>query len=274
MHTISEKKLLFLCPKDITPSPERPRRNFPEQELKSLACSVAVNGIIEPLCVRKEGKDKYILISGERRLRAAKMAGLRRVPCVVHKADDKDSALLTLVENIQREQLDFFEEADAIDRILGVYGVTETDIAARLGVPKVCITDKVRLLKINRLDRERILAAGLTRRHAQALLNLNERDISAVLDAVISGKLSAEETEELVCNIINPPDIIAPREEPVRKAAIGDVKFFSNSLSKLLLTMQNAGIEVSVSNRETEDYIEFDVRIEKNTTHQLAISGI
>lgn len=274
MHTISEKKLLLLRPEDILPSPDRPRKSFSEYQLRSLAESVIANGIIEPLCVRRGGRDKYILVSGERRLRAAKMAGLRRVPCVLHNTDEKDSAVLTLTENIQRSGLDFFEEAAAIDRVLGVYGVTESEMASRLGITKSMLKSKLSFLKISRLDRERILAADLTERHVRALLRLNHDDIPAVLDAVINGNLSDRETEELVNNVINPPLAQIPMEKPVRKAVIGDIKFFSNSLSKLLLTMQNAGAQVSSSNRETEDYIEYKVRIEKNTVHQLTIAGI
>lgn len=274
MHTIDEKKLLFISPDDIMPSPDRPRKKFSDYQLTSLAESISANGIIEPLCVRRGCKDKYILLSGERRLRAAKIVGLRRVPCVVHKTGEKDAAILMLIENFQREKLDFFEEASAIDRILGVYGVTESEMASRLGISVSMLKAKLNLLKINRLDRERILAAGLTVGHVRALLRLKSNDISAVLDAAIGGNLSEKETEELVYNIINPPRVQPGGEKPVRKAMIGDIKFFSNSLSKLLLTMQNAGVELSSSNKETEDYVEYEVRIEKNTAHQLTIAGI
>ena len=274
MHTISEKKLLLLRPEDILSSPDRPRKDFSEHELCSLAKSITANGIIEPLCVRKGGKGRYVLLSGERRLRAAKMAGIRRIPCVVHNTGESDAAIFTLIENLQREELNFFEEAAAIDRVLGVYGITENEMASRLGIQKEALKDKLRLLKISRLDRERILAAGLTKRHAAALLELSETDIPAVLDAVIGGNLSGKETEELVHNITNPPEAVIIREPPQRKAVISDIKFFSNSLSKLLGIMQNAGAEVSISCSETEDYAEYEVRIEKNTVHQLTIAGI
>ena len=274
MHTISEKKILLLRPDDILPSPDQPRKRFDEYELRSLAESITSNGIIEPLCVRREGKDRYVLISGERRLRAARIAGLRRVPCVVHKTDEKNAALFTLTENLQREQLDFFEEAAAIDRLLAIYGITGAEMAARLGIAQSTLSNKLRLLKINSLDRERILAAGLTERHARALLRLDKQNISGVLDTVITKQLSVKETEELIKTVTEPKPAEKEKTPPVRKAAIGDIKLFSNSLSKLLKTIQNSGVEASSSTRETEDYIEFEVRIEKNTTHQLAIAGI
>ena len=274
MHTLEDKKIFFLRPEDILPSPDRPRKNFSEYSLHSLAESITANGIIEPLSVRRSGKDKYILLSGERRLRAAKIAGLRRVPCVIHKTPERDAAILTLTENLQRENLDFFEEAAAIDRVAGIYGIAEGEIAARLGVQREALKEKLRLLKINALDRERILAANLTERHARALLNLPQGDISDVLDAVICGNLSEKETEELVRSITNPPKARITPLKPVRKSVIGDIKFFSNSLSKLLSTMENSGVQVSFSNNETKDYVEYEVRIEKNTVHQLTIAGI
>ena len=274
MRATHDKKLLFLRPEDILPSPDRPRKNFSEYSLRSLAESITANGIIEPLSVRKSGKDKYILISGERRLRAAKIARLRRVPCVVQNISEKDAAILTLLENLQRETLDFFTEASAIDRVIGIYGIDKSEMAARLGVQKEALKEKLRLLKINRLDRERILAAGLTKEHARALLDLPEGDISDVLDAVICGNLSGKETEEIVRSITNPPKAAIIPLKPVRKAVIGDIKLFSNSLLKLISAMEDSGAQVSFSNNETKDYVEYNVRIEKNTVHQLAIAGV
>ena len=274
MCATHDKKLLFLRPEDILPSSDRLRKNFSEYSLRSLAESITANGIIEPLSVRKSGKDKYILISGERRLRAAKIARLRRVPCVVQKISEKDAAILTLLENLQRETLDFFAEASAIDRVIGIYGIDESEMAARLGVQKEALKEKLRLLKINRLDRERILAAGLTKEHARALLDLPEGDISDVLDAVICGNLSGKETEEIVRSITNPPKAAIIPLKPVRKAVICDIKLFSNSLLKLISAMEDSGAQVSLSNNETKDYVEYNVRIEKNTVHQLAIAGV
>lgn len=279
MHTISEKKLLLLRPDDILPSPDQPRKSFDEYELRSLAESILANGIIEPLCVRQAGKNKYLLISGERRLRAAKMVGIRRLPCVVHNTDEKDAAVFTLAENIQRSDLNFFEEAAAIDRLLGLYGISRAEMAKRLGMAQSTLANKLQLLKIGTLERERILAANLTERHALALLPLNKADMSAALDIVTGEQLSVKKTEELVRSMLKPPfeqqkDLNEPQQDtqPVRKTAIGDVKLFSNSLSKLLTTMQNAGIQASSHSRETDSYIEYEVRIEK--TGQLTFAGI
>ena len=147
-------------------------------------------------------------------------------------------------------------------------------MALRLGMQKEALEAKLKLLKISPLDRERILAASLTERHARALLNLPVSDISDVLNAVISGNLGVRETEELVGSIINPPKAQIIEVKPMRKSVIGDIKFFSNSLSKLLSVMQNSGAQISLSTTENEDYAKYEVRIEKNTVHQLTFSGV
>ncbi|MBR5923205.1 MAG: ParB/RepB/Spo0J family partition protein [Clostridia bacterium] len=274
MHMIRERKILLLRPDEISPSLDQPRKNFDEYELRSLCDSIRANGIIEPLTVRREGKNRYILICGERRLRAAKMAGLRRVPCVVHNTDEKSAAVMSLTENIQRSDLDFFEEATAIDKLLGIYKISKTDMAAQLGMAQSTLSNKLRLLRIEPEDREKIIAANLSERHVRALLRLEKEDVPFVLDAVISGRMSVSQTEELVKSIVNPPPAKFTKAAPVRKSAIGNIKLFSNSLSKLLSTMQNSGVNAYSSRVETEDYIEFEVKIEKNPEKQMSIPGI
>lgn len=274
MHTISEKKILLLRPDEISPSLDQPRKNFDEYELRSLCDSIRANGIIEPLTVRREGKSGYVLISGERRLRAAKMAGLRRVPCVVHNTDLKNAAVMSLTENIQRSDLNFFEEAEAIDRLIGIYGISKADMAARLGMAQSTLSNKLRLLKIAPPDREKIIGAGLNVRHVRALLRLEKDDVSFVLEAVINNRMSVKETEELVKSIVEPPPQRLAKTPPVRKSAIGNIKLFSNSLSKLLATMQNSGVNAYSSRVETDDYIEYEVKIEKNPEKQMSIPGI
>lgn len=272
MHTITDKKILMLKPDDIVPSPNQPRRVFDQYELRLLADSISVSGIIQPLTVRKGDGGKYILIAGERRLRAARIAGLRRVPCIMHRTDDATCALYGLTENMQRSDLDFFEEAEAISRLVSDFGFTQSEIAARLGLANSTVSNKMRLLKLSPEIQHRISAASLTERHARALLRLLPEQREDALDKIIAGGLNLYQTDELINGILNPPKQIAaciqkPHEElsPVRKAAIGDIKLFSNSLSKLLCTMQNAGITANSRKHETEKYIEYRVRILKNS---------
>lgn len=270
MHTIAEKKLLMLKPDDIIPCAHQPRKNFDGYELQTLADSISVSGIIQPLTVRKGENGKYILISGERRLRAAKIAGLRRIPCVLHRTDETTSALYALTENMQRADLNFFEEAEAIQRLIIDFGLTQSEVAVRLGMATSTISNKLRLLKLSPEIQNRLSAANLTERHARALLRLPIEQRDTVLDKIIAEGLGLYQTEELINNILNPDetkDISEPEQEivkPIRKSAIGDIKLFSNSLSKLLITMQNAGITANSRKHETDKYVEYKVRIFKN----------
>lgn len=270
MHTIAEKKLLMLKPDDIIPCAHQPRKNFDGYELQTLADSISVSGIIQPLTVRKGENGKYILISGERRLRAAKIAGLRRIPCVLHRTDETTSALYALTENMQRADLNFFEEAEAIQRLIIDFGLTQSEVAVRLGMATSTISNKLRLLKLSPEIQNRLSAANLTERHARALLRLPIEQRDTVLDKIIAEGLGLYQTEELINNILNPDetkDISEPEQEivkPIRKSAIGDIKLFSNSLSKLLITMQNAGITANSRKHETDKYIEYKVKIFKN----------
>ena len=145
MHTISDKKLLMLKPEELKASVNQPRKSFDEYELKLLADSISVSGIIQPLAVRKTDDGKYELIAGERRLRAAIMAGIRRIPCVLHKTDDSTAALYAVIENLQRSNLSFFEESEAIDRLITTYGMSQAEVAARLGIAQSTLSNKLRI---------------------------------------------------------------------------------------------------------------------------------
>lgn len=266
MQSIFDKKLLMLKPDDITVSPEQPRKNFDEYELKLLADSIAANGIIQPLAVRKiDGK--FEIIAGERRFRAAKMVGLRRIPCVIHTADEQTAAVLALTENLQRRDLSVFEEARALDRLINYYGITQSEAAIKLGIAQSTLSNKLRLLNLNEGLQERIVKARLTERHARALLRLPENLRETVLDYIIAQGLTLTQTEKYIEELLLPKEITAsPREEtkPTRKQAIGDIRLFYNSLSKLVSTLQNSGITARTRKTETAKYIEYKVRINKN----------
>ena len=148
MYTFSDKRLIMLKPSEITASPDQPRKSFDEYELKRLSDSIRASGIIQPLIVRKLERG-YQLIAGERRLKAAVMAGLRRVPCVIHKTDDETAALYSLLENLQRSNLTVFEEAESINRLITEYGISQSEAAARLGISQSGLSNKLRLLKLS-----------------------------------------------------------------------------------------------------------------------------
>ena len=267
MHTFAEKKLLMIKPDDILPCQNQPRKSFDTYELQSLADSIAANGIIQPLTVRKTEGGKYSLIAGERRLRAAKMAGLRRVPCVLHRTSDLVASLYAIIENMQRCDLNYFEEALAIQTLINDFRLTQAEVAIQLGMANSTVSNKLRLLKLSDKTRQRLLAANLTERHARALLRLNPEQREDALDKIIANGLNLVQTEALIEDILNPEQIVSQpsdkHQKPIRKSAIGDIKLFSNSLSKLLCTMQNAGITAQSRKSENDKYIEYKVRIYK-----------
>ncbi|MDY4414779.1 MAG: ParB/RepB/Spo0J family partition protein, partial [Ruminococcus sp.] len=141
----------------IVPNPHQPRTEFDDSDIRSLAESIGQNGILQPLSVRKSG-EKYELIAGERRLRAAKMCGLQAVPCIVHDISERNSAILALVENIQRQDLSFFDEAAAIEKLISYYGMTQEDAASKLGKAQSTIANKLRLLRLTPEERELIMS--------------------------------------------------------------------------------------------------------------------
>lgn len=273
MHTIADRKLLMLKPEEIRRSANQPRKNFDEYELKILADSVAASGIIQPLAVRKASDGKYELIAGERRLRAAVIAGLRRVPCVLHRTDDETAAFFAIVENLQRSNLTVFEEAEGINRLICEFGITQSEVAAKLGIAQSTLSNKLRLLRHSDELKQRIVSAGLTERHARALLRIPEERREEALNRIVAEGLTLQQTEEMIFDILNPRynDPIPAEESeariPVRKTAIGDVRLFSNSLSKLIDTLQNAGIDAKARRHETDHYIEYKVRITKSTVN-------
>ncbi len=271
MHTISCKKLLMLKPDDIKPSENRRRKNFDRYELQRLSDSIRAIGVIEPLSVRKTADGKYELISGERRLKAAVMAGLRRVPCILHKLPDGDAALFFAVENLQRRNLGLFEEAECIERIIAACGVSQTEAAAKLGMAESTLCDKLSLLSLGTELREKITASSLGERHAKALLRLPEAEREEALNRIIAECMTEKQAKEYVTGLLNPKppaeDKPEPEqsEKPFRKSAIGDMRLLGNSISKLVNTLKNAGIDASLRKYETDKFIEYKVRIKKES---------
>ena len=241
-----------------------PRREFDEYELKLLTDSIQASGIIEPLAVRRLQGGGYALITGERRLRAALRAGLRRVPCIVHKTDEETAALYAVTENLQRSRLNAFEEAESINRLITEYGLSQSEAAARLGIAQSTLSNKLRLLRLSDGVQSRIISSGLSERYARALLRLPEERRQEALDRIIADELTLKQTEEYIFDLLNPEDEpCEASEEPIRKAAIGDARLFANSLAKLVTTLHSSGIEAVSKKYENDKYIEYRVRIPK-----------
>lgn len=261
-----DNKVLMVPTIQIRPNRTQPRRNFDEEELKSLSLSIAENGILQPLVVRRINSTEFELIAGERRLRAAIMAGLNKVPCVVHKCTDKESALLALIENLQRADLSMFEEARGIARLIRKYGLTQEQAAIKLGKKQSTIANKLRLLRLTFEEQEWILTANLSERHARALLRINNSNLRReVLSRVITENMNVLETEAFVTDVLMQKSAPKPEEEkkPHKKAAVKDVRIFVNTINKAVDTMRLSGINAISRRSETDDYIEYTVKIPK-----------
>ncbi|MBQ6816695.1 MAG: ParB/RepB/Spo0J family partition protein [Clostridia bacterium] len=255
------KKLAYIRVEDITPAADQPRKIFDDYELEKLKESIKQCGVIQPLSV-KATQGGYRLIAGERRLRAAKMAGLKKVPCIVFTVADETAAVIGIVENLQRSDLTLFEQAEGIQKIITQYGITHLDAAERLGIAQSTLSNKLRILKLNPSQRERIVAANLTERHARALIRLPEEIRDSVLNRIIAEEMSVQKSEELIEDILN-PHTLSDKPHPTRKSSIGDIRIFANSLNRLVATLANVGLEAKQQKREGKDYIEYRIRIKK-----------
>ena len=244
----------------ITPNPRQPRRSFDETELAKLSASVRQDGILQPLTVRRNPDGKsYEIVSGERRLRAAKLCGLLSVPCIVVEMNERTSALMALVENIQRQDLSFFDEAIAIEKLIDFYGMTQEDAAMRLGMAQSTLANKLRLLKLSDEEREAVSAYNLTERHARALLRVPSELRMDVINRAGKFGLNVDKTEAYIEELLRGEK----EKESYRKRSVilKDVKLFMNTVSKAVETMQMAGVRVDTKKVKSDGYIEYLIKI-------------
>ena len=248
----------------IRPNKAQPRKVFNEDELSALSRSIAENGILQPLTVRKASQSEFELIAGERRLRAAILAGMKRVPCIIVKCTDKESAVYALLENLQRADLGIFEEARGISRLIRRYGLTQEQAADKLGKTQSTIANKLRLVKLSGEEQEWIENAGLTERHARALLRIDDEDIRReVLSKIISDNLNVSQTEALV-GIYKHNNPKTEKNRGRSKAVIKDIRIFLNSINRAIDTMRLSGIDAQSVKTDSENFIEYTIRIPKS----------
>lgn len=251
----------------IRPNKAQPRKVFSEDELSALSRSISENGILQPLTVRKVSSTEYELVAGERRLRAAVMAGLRKVPCIVVKCSDRESAVYALLENLQRADLGIFEEARGIAKLIRRYGLTQEQAAVKLGKTQSTIANKLRLLRLSEEEQEWMEKAGLSERHARALIRIeNETVRREVLSRIITENLNVKQSERLVGIYLNS----TPKPSRVKgnsKAVIKDIRIFLNTINRAIDTMRLSGINAQSNKTDTEDFIEYTIRIPKSTLY-------
>lgn len=254
---------------DIVPNPAQPRRSFTDEAILRLADSIRVHGIIQPLCVRKSDSAVgiYELVAGERRLRAAKRIGMREVPCVTVFADSEESAHMAIVENIQRENLNMFEQAEAMSSLMKIHCLTQEKIAEKLSCSQSYVANKLRLLRLPSEERDEILSAGLSERHARALLRIkNDEDRRAALKTVVRREMNVAQTEEYIDRLIEAEKKEKAREklEKRTRLIIKDVKILYNTIDKAIETVRLSGIDVQTLRRENSKDTEIVIRIPKH----------
>lgn len=253
-------RVLYLPIHAIAPNPAQPRKRFSPEGLEELAQSIARHGILQPLSVRRvEGG--YELISGERRLRAADMAGLDQVPCLVVSAGTEESSLLALIENLQRRDLDFLEEAQALQALLDASGFSQETLARQIGKSQSAVANKLRLLKLSPEVLQLLQQNGFTERHARSLLRLPGAEAQAgAARYVVANRLTVAQTEAYIDVLLSPPP-----SKPVPKAkpvfVLKDVRLFLNSVKRGLTMMQSAGVAADFQRQDTDEAILLTIRI-------------
>jgi len=264
-----QEKIQFIKPDLIDPNPYAARRHFATEELRSLAGSIARYGMLCPLTVRKLG-DGYQLLLGERRLRAAKMLEMEEVPCRILDVNGRMGAEMTLIENLQRADLDFFEEAAAMDRLIRQFHYTQGELADRLGQSQSAVANKLRLLRLDTQERLLITENALTQRHARALLRIQDSDTRLfALKFIIDRGYSVGQSEAFIEALISHPDEflvsdqIPPTPKPVRKLVVKDVRLFVNSVDKAIFHIREAGFSIEADKVDEENYISYSIRVPK-----------
>lgn len=253
----------------VKPNPYQPRTHFNESALQELAISIENYGVLQPINVRKFSETSYELIAGERRLRAAKLANLTKIPAIISEIADIDSAMLALIENLQRENLNFIEEAESFEQLIKFHGLTQEQIAKKIGKNQSTVANKLRLLKLKDNVKEIVVSNKLSERHARALLRLPEDELQIeALNKIIEKKLNVKKSEELIEKIRNEV-LINNHDEKLKKTSRARIKSFinlriyTNTLKNAFSEIKKTGIDATYEEKDYQDYLEVKVRIPK-----------
>jgi len=247
-------RVVFLPARSIRPNPAQPRKVFREEALDELADSIRQHGILQPLSVRRAGLN-YELIAGERRLRAAQLAGVTDIPCIIMNMDDQESSMAAMVENLQRQDLDFIEEAMGIRRLMADHAMSQEQAARLLGKSQSAVANKLRILKHSEPVLLSLREAGLTERHARALLKLpGEEEKLAAIAEIARQSMSVARTEKYV------ESLLQKKEDKPQRANVGT---FLNNLTQNLQKIQLSGIPAVSERRETDSQIVLTITIPK-----------
>lgn len=266
MRNLNDNKAIINIPiEKIAPNPYQPRKEFSGSSLEELAASIKEYGVLQPVNVRKIGDSGYELVSGERRLRASRLAGMSYVPAVIIEVVEQDSAVIALIENLQREDLNFMEEAEGYHNLITDHGMTQEELAKKVGKKQSTIANKLRLLKLNNNIKKTILENELTERHARALLKLPEDILQEkALQSIVKKSLNVKKSEELVEKMLD--EVAAASEEPKKGRIKGKMNYniYINTLKNAYKEIVKSGGKVEFGQVDKGDFIEVTVRIPKN----------
>ena len=247
-------RVIFLPARAIRPNPSQPRKIFREEALTELSDSIRQHGILQPLSVRRI-TGGYELIAGERRLRAAQMAGVTDIPCIVMNMDQRESGTAAMVENLQRQDLDFVEEARGISFLMESWSMSQEQVARLLGKSQSAIANKLRILRHSPEVLQALRDGDLTERHARALLKLRtEEEKLLAIGVIIRQNMSVARAEKYISQLLEASE---PKQQPVNVGA------FLNGLSQSLARIQSSGIPAISERRETENQIVLTITIPK-----------
>lgn len=260
----AEKEVKSIPINLIKPNTYQPRKIFSHDGIIDLSQSIKEYGVLQPISVRRNGASNFELIAGERRLRASQLAGLTEIPAIIVDITDSESAVLALIENLQREDLNFIEEAEGYYNLIKDHNFTQEDLALRIGKKQSTIANKLRILKLSESIKERIIKEGLTERHARALLRLPSDELqNNVINEILKSGLNVKRTEDLIekelKKLEKKHDSKSVRKQKYKWSI--NPRVITNTLKQI---MDKNGIQAEYSHKEEEDYMEIIVRIQKN----------
>lgn len=253
----------------IRPNPYQPRRVFAQDALEELCASIKQYGLLQPISVRKLGSDSFELIAGERRLRACRMAGMKFIDAIIFSTYEQDSAVIAMMENLQRENLHYMEEAEGYQNLIRDHGLSQDELARRLGKNQSTIANKMRILKLPMAVKRMLLQYSLTERHARALLRLHDEEMQMhVIQIIVQQNLNVKATEDLVERTISRMYGIEKEEEEQSRTRpskisgfVRDTRLFVNSLRTVVQQMTDAGLNPKLESRDKEEGMEIKIWI-------------
>ncbi len=246
----------------IEANPQQPRKIFNDESIAELTGSIKEYGVLQPIILRDEKNDTYTIIAGERRYRASQLAGLEKIPAIIRTMETKEAALIALVENVQREDLNFLEEARAYKKLMEDFELTQGEIAEKVNKRQSTISNKIRVLSLPEKIQEQLISNRLTERHARALLKLkDEVDRDQVMDRVIANGLNVKQTEKLI------EDVLQKKEEALRKRRKVNYisyKIYLNTIRKAFRQIKEMEENAKISQEDKGDFLEVKIILPKN----------